>query len=218
MTNENSYRTEHMQAPKSVKSLEDLGRIRLSKSFFMRDMLYSEISNFHGIPNIPVDPDLAVHSARNLCETLLEPLQDAFGRISIRSAYRSPTVNQYGNENGLSCAKNEANYAGHIFDMRDGNGHCGATATVVVNNFINYFEKTGDWQAMAWWIHDNLPATDLYFFPKLAAFNISWHEAPRRTIKSYASPKGTLTELGMDNFAGSHEEQYAEWLNFYENN
>jgi hypothetical protein len=178
-------------------------------------MLYSEISNFHGIPNIPVEPDLAVHSARNLCETLLEPLQDAFGRISIRSAYRSPTVNQFGNENGLSCAKNEANYAGHIFDIRDADGHCGATATVVVSSFIEYYEKTGDWQAMAWWIHDHLPPTDLYFFPKLAAFNISWHEGPGRTIKSYVSPKGTLTGPSMDNFTGSHEALYSSWLEFY---
>ena len=203
-----------MQSPKSLNALEDLGRIRLSKSFFMRDMLYSEISNFYSIPNIPVDPDLAVHSARNLCENLLEPLQEAFGRISIRSAYRSPTVNQFGNEKGLNCAKNEANYAGHIFDMRDADGLCGATATVVVNSFIDYYENTGDWQAMAWWIHDNLPPTDLCFFPKLAAFNISWHEEPGRTIRSYVPPKGMLTKPNKENFAGSHEAHYAAWLDY----
>ena len=205
-----------MKTPKSVKSLETLGRVRLSKSFFMRDMLYSEISNFHRIPNIPDDPDLAIHAARSLCETLLEPLQDAFGRISIRSAYRALAVNQFGNENDLSCASNKANYAAHIFDRRDANGHCGATVTVVVNSFIDYYEETGDWQAMAWWIHDNLPATDLYFFPKLAAFNITWHEAPGRTIKSYISPKGTLTKPGMGNFSGSHAAHYAAWLRAYE--
>lgn len=204
-----------MKSPKTVKALEELGRVRLSKSFFMRDMLYSEISNFHGIPNIPDHPDLAVHSATKLCEELLEPLQDAFGRISIRSAYRSPAVNKFGNENGLSCAQNEANYAGHIFDYRDKNGHCGATATVIVNSFIEYFEQTGDWQAMAWWIHDNLPPCSLYFFPKMAAFNITWHEAPQRTIKSYIKPKGTLTKPGMSNFEGSHKTHYAHWLRFF---
>jgi hypothetical protein len=207
-----------MKTPKSLNALEDLGRIRLSKSFFMRDMLYSEISNFYGIPNIPVDPDLAVHSARNLCENLLEPLQEAFGRISIRSAYRSPTVNQFGNEKGLNCAKNEANYAGHIFDMRDADGLCGATATVVVNSFIDYYEKTDDWQAMAWWIHDNLPPTDLCFFPKLAAFNISWHESPGRTIKSHVTPRGILTKPDRENFKGSHEAHYAAWLDYLKNN
>tara|TARA_R110000751_G_scaffold234229_5_gene335626 strand:+ start:11530 stop:11805 length:276 start_codon:yes stop_codon:yes gene_type:complete len=79
-----------MKKPATIKALEDLGRVRLSKSFFMRDMLYSEIANFYGLPNMPDDPDLAIHTASQLCETFLEPLQDRFGRISIRSAYRSP--------------------------------------------------------------------------------------------------------------------------------
>lgn len=207
-----------MRKPASVKSLEDLGRVRLSKSFFMRDMLYSEISNFHGIPNIPNDPDLAIHAARQLCETLLEPLQAAFGRLSIRSAYRSPSVNEYGNKNALNCASSEANYAAHIFDRRDAEGNAGATAIVVVNSFIEYYEQTGDWQAMAWWIHDNLPPTSLYFFPKMAAFNISWHEQPDQTIKIYIAPKGILTKPEMDNFSGRHEAQYANWLAAYEKN
>ena len=49
-----------MKKPKSMKGLEEFGRVRLSNSFFMRDFLYSEISNFYGIPNIPDDPDLAI--------------------------------------------------------------------------------------------------------------------------------------------------------------
>ena len=49
-----------MRKPQSVDTLENLGRVRLSRSFFMRDFLYSEIANFYGIPNIPEDPDLAV--------------------------------------------------------------------------------------------------------------------------------------------------------------
>jgi len=201
-----------MKKPATIKALEELGRVRLSKSFFMRDMLYSEIANFYGLPNMPDDPDLAIHTASQLCETFLEPLQDRFGRISIRSAYRSPSVNQFGNDNNLSCASNEKNHAAHIFDYRDADGCCGATASIVVNSFIDYYEKTHHWQAMAWWIHDHLPPTDLYFFPKLAAFNISWHEKPTRTIKSYVKPMGTLTKPGMSNFEGTHEEEYADFL------
>ena len=37
-----------MRKPASMKALEELGRVRLSPNFFMREMLYSEISNFHG--------------------------------------------------------------------------------------------------------------------------------------------------------------------------
>ncbi len=54
--------------PGSVKALEELGRVRLSEHFFMRDFLYSEIANFHGIPNIPDDPDLAIEAGSALCD------------------------------------------------------------------------------------------------------------------------------------------------------
>ena len=86
--------------PGSVRSLEEFGRVRLSASFFMRDFLHSEIADFHGIPNIPDAPDLAIAAGRKLCEQLLEPLQATFGRLAIRSAYRAPAVNEFGNRHG----------------------------------------------------------------------------------------------------------------------
>ena len=111
-----------MRKPQSVKSLEDLGRERLSKSFYMRDFLYSEIANFHNLANIPDNPDLAIANGRKLCDELLEPLNATFGRIAIRSAYRSSFVNQFGNDNKLGCASNESNFAGHIWDVPDADG------------------------------------------------------------------------------------------------
>jgi len=82
-----------VRAPKTVRGAEALGRVRLSTSFFMRDFLYSEIANIHGVPNLPDDPELAIRAGRGLCGELLEPLQAMFGRIAIRSAYRSPPLN-----------------------------------------------------------------------------------------------------------------------------
>lgn len=203
-----------MKVLKSVPALDDFGRIRLSKSFFMRDFLYSEIANLHGIPNIPDDPDLAVEVGRRLCADLLEPLQDTFGRIAIRSAYRSPAVNGFGNAQqrdgraGYSCAVNEANHAGHIWDRPDAAGCMGATACIVVPSFADRFEAGADWRALAWWIHDHLPYSRQYYFPKRAAFNLTWHERPMRRIDSYVAPKGCLTKPGMANHAGSHAEWY----------
>ncbi|XWK90690.1 MAG: hypothetical protein U7127_11755 [Phormidium sp.] len=37
-----------MRQPQTVKSLENLGRVQLSKSFFMREFLYLEISQIEG--------------------------------------------------------------------------------------------------------------------------------------------------------------------------
>ena len=181
-----------MRKPKSVAALETLGRVQLSRSFFMRDFLYSEIANFHGIPNIPDVPDLAIHSGRRLCEELLEPLQDTFGRIAIRSAYRSPEVNAYGNEKGYNCASNETNTAGHIWDHLDAEGCRGATACIVIPWFAQRYAQGADWRSLAYWIHNHLPYSRLQFFPALCAFNINWHERPRREIYSYIEPKGLL--------------------------
>ena len=90
-------RGHHDQAnPKSVRGVEDFGRIRLSHSFFMRDFLYSDIAQVHGLTNLPDDPGLAIAAGTMLCQQLLEPLQATFGRLGIRSAYRSPAVNAFG--------------------------------------------------------------------------------------------------------------------------
>lgn len=181
-----------MRSPQSVDALENLGRIRLSRNFFMRDFLYSEIANFYGIQNIPENPDLAIEAGRGLCENLLEPLQATFGRIAIRSAYRSLAVNQIGNDKKHNCGSNESNYAAHIWDKRDVNGVKGATACILIPWFTDKYEEGADWRALAYWIHDHLPYSSLQFFPKLCAFNIGWKERPEKTIYSFIEPRGLL--------------------------
>jgi hypothetical protein len=197
-----------MRSPKTVRAAEELGRVRLSPSFFMRDFLYSEISNVYGIANLPQDPELAIAAGSRLCEELLEPLQASFGRLAIRSAYRSCAVNAFGNANGYNCATNLRNYARHIWDRRDARGSMGAMACIVVPWLVDRLLEGVVWQSMAWWVHDHLPYSQLQFFPKLAAFNIGWQEQPRREIYSYIPPRGYLTRPGMPNHAGDHSDQY----------
>ena len=197
-----------MQAPKSVKSLEELGRVRLSQNFFMRDFLYTEVSNFYGIPNIPEDPELAIENGVMLCQQLLEPLYQQFGRLTVVSGYRSPTVNAYCNEHKLNCASNEANYAAHIWDYKDMHGNKGASASIVVNRFAELYETGVSWQEIAWWMHDHLDYSEIYFFPKLAAFNIQWREHPERRILSYIQPKGLLLGPEQAGSPGLNADKY----------
>ena len=194
--------------PQSVRGAEELGRVRLSRSFFLRDFLYSEIANIHGIQNLPDDPDLAIEAGRRLCDELLEPLQETFGRIAVRSAYRAPAVNAYGNTHYHSCGSNERNRGRHIWDRRDEHGFIGAMACIVIPWLADRIAAGTGWQAMAWWIHDQLPYSELQFFPKLGAFNIGWHERPKRRITSFARPRGLLTKPGMANNDGDHAEYY----------
>ena len=204
-----------MRKPASMKGLEKLGRVRLSKHFFMRDMLYSEIANFHGIPNIPDEPDLAIAAGTRLCEELLEPLHATFGHVSIRSAFRSVAVNDYGVENmrrGYNCAATKWNHSRHVWDRRDAEGCMGAAACIVIPWFVERCEAGTPWQAMAWWIHDHLPYSHMQFFPTYAAFNLGWHEKPERHIWSYIPPaRGFLTKPGMANHSGDHSSEYPEF-------
>lgn len=198
-----------MKKPQTVAKLVELGRVQLSTHFFLRDFLYSDIAAMHGLSNVPDDPDLAIAAGTQLCEQLLEPLQDAFGRLAIRSGYRSVEVNGLGHAKGYGCASNEASVAGHIWDRRDHRGHMGATACIVVPGFANRFTAEGDWKRLAWWVHDHLPYADMEFFPTRWAFNLTWHEAPKRRIYSHVpDARGYLTRPGMANHEGSHR---GEW-------
>ncbi|SMC73569.1 hypothetical protein SAMN06295998_104129 [Primorskyibacter flagellatus] len=184
-----------MRRPGSMWALETLGRTRLSRHFYMRDFLYSEISGFHGIPNIPDKPDLAIETGRALCETLLDPLTDTFGRIAIRSGYRSAALNAYGNENRLNCARNDNALECHIWDRGEGNARI-AGVSVVIPWFADRYARGRDWRDLAWWLHDHLAYSEIWFFPKLCAFNISWRPKPQRRIDSYIAPRGTLLRAG----------------------
>lgn len=204
-----------MKKPASVATLTDFGRVRLSRTFFMRDFLFSDIAAMHGFANLPDDPDLAIAAGERLCQDLLEPLQDRFGRIAIRSAFRSAEVNGFGNDmqragkKGYGCAANEANYAGHIWDRRDAVGRMGAMACIIVPSFHDAFPGEGEWTKLAWWIHDHLPYSTMEFFPTYRAFNLGWREDPDRSIYSHVAPKGWLTKAGMPNHTGDHRQ---EWI------
>jgi hypothetical protein len=198
-----------VQAINSVEALEKFGRVRLSKSFFMRDFLFSDVAAVHGLLNVPQDPELAIAAGTRLCEELLEPLQDRFGRIAIRSAYRSEAVNALGNSLGANCARNEANFAKHIWDRRDALGHMGATACIVIPSFYDAFPDDGEWKKLAWWIHDHLPYSEMYFFRQYWAFNLTWNEQPKRTIHTWTERFRLLTKPGMPNHTLDHASEWA---------
>lgn len=197
----------------TLGELTQLGRRRLSDNFFMRDMLHSEVGNFYGVQNIPEDPELAVAAGEQLCRLVLEPLREAFGHISIRSAYRSPVLNAHCHElhkQGVAdswCTCNEDNASYHIWDRRDANGYLGATATIVIPSYIDHYESTGDWQSLGWWMRDHLEHyAQVQFFRSLCAFNIRWYEGPSDQSIGYLDPptREVLTKRGAPDFDGDH--------------
>ena len=159
---------------RSVDWVTDFGRTRLSDNFFMRDFLFSDIAAVHGLSNIPDDPQLAIAAGSKLCQELLEPLQARFGRIAIRSAYRSAEVNAFGNAKNYACASNAANASHHIWDLLDSNNCMGAMACIVVASVWGRADQDPEaWKRLAWWIHDHLPYSEMTFCAKVWAFNLN---------------------------------------------
>ena len=188
------------RTPRTPAALTALGRVRLSRHFFLRNFLHSEIGIVDGVPNLPEDPELAIAAGTGLATKLLDPLVETFGPIEVRSAYRSPTLNAYGNarqregRRGYECASNEANRAAHIWDRRTEDGRMGACASVAVPWLI---DRPGrDWRDFAWWMWDHLPFDEMWMFPRQRAFNLTWRElrekGPARKVSSYVAPRGTL--------------------------
>ncbi len=187
-----------MRKPRSYVALEDLGRVRLSRHFQMRNFLYSEIGNVHGVPNLPDDPALAIAAGRKLATELLDPLVETFGPIDIRSGYRSVALNDFGSTKvkPQKMAATPKNFAGHIWDRRDAKGRMGACVSVAIPWFAVQYQAGRDWRDLAWWLFDHLTFHEVYFFPKDAAFNLTWREAPQHRILSYIAPKGALFRPG----------------------
>jgi hypothetical protein len=184
-----------MKSPRSMRGLEELGRARLSRHFWMREFLYSEIGNVHEISNIPDLPDLALERGRAFATTLLDPLEETFGRVFVRSGYRSARLNAFGNARGMNCARNDYPLECHIWDLPE---RPVAGASIVLPWFVDRHAAGRDWRDLAWWLFDHLPFAEVYFFPRLCAFNLAWRpDPPARRIDSYIAPRGTLYKPGM---------------------
>ncbi len=210
------------QSITDVTTLTEYGRQQLSTHFFMREMLYSEVSSFYGIPNIPENPELALEVGREVASRLLEPLKRAFGHVSVRSAYRSPTLNAFCNERFQAgdtacwCTDNSINAARHIWDRRDNDGYLGGIVTVFVPAYLEHYRKTGDYRPLAWWIRDHIDDyAELFFFRNLCAFNIRWYQGPAEKAIWFLDPpvRSLLIKADMGGFDGDRGQFYRGIIN-----
>ena len=68
----------------------------------------------------------------------------------------------------------------------------------------------------AWWLHDFLDYSEIWFFPKLCAFNIAWRPKPLRRIDSYIAPRGCLLRAGEapDESLAARQRRYTDFPAF----
>ncbi len=117
------------------------------------------------------------------CNTFAAP------RSGPRSAHAASTSRQRARP---QLRPQRTNYGAHIWDggtLRD----TSAMACVAVRGCR--FLSHGATRAIVA-IHDHLPYSVAEFYPKLGAFNISWHERPQRRIDSYIATEGHVDQTG----------------------
>ena len=184
--------------PQSYQGLDRLGRVRLSRSFHLREFLYSEIAIHYGIRNVPDAGrvDEAVHAGMRLCELLLEPLQARFGRVHVRSGYRSRAVNAAGVDKHNCAADNDGFHTWDWPSPRHGRGATACISIPAVSRAV--WSGEVPFEALAWWIHDHLADWSFMEFfatPEYSdevCFNLGWHEKPLKTITSWRGGEWAL--------------------------
>lgn len=151
-----------------VMAIEDIGRIRLSWSFFMADMLYAPEAAEHGIPNIPDNLDLAVIAGRGLAEQVLEVLVATFGAVRIREGYLSSDL--YNRELQLGHFVD----APRVWDRFDEEARVHAGATVVVPWLTDHDRPNEATNAMILLMHSNLRVSEVERRKHLGVLRIVW--------------------------------------------
>ena len=64
--------------------------MKLSSNFSLRELTKSQTAERKGIDNIPTDEH--IENLKLLCENILQPVRDHFGRVKITSGFRSPEL------------------------------------------------------------------------------------------------------------------------------
>ena len=156
----------------NLQDLEDFGRIRLSKSFLVRDFLYSEAADYFGMSNMPQKPDLMVTTGRELCRRILEPLTATFGPLHIRTGYLADEI----------CAITDQPNDPFQWDRAENGVGIGAGAEIVIPGLPEQLINQGAWRSMAYWFSEKLPIHQAIFSLERCTITVSWNSRPERAV------------------------------------
>src|SRR4051812_42606434 len=71
-----------------IRQYDKWSKTRLSKSFIIRDFLFSTESAAMGLSNLPEDRSMVLRAGKALCEQVLEAVLTHFGRFAITFGYQ----------------------------------------------------------------------------------------------------------------------------------
>lgn len=166
------------------QSYEQLARIRISKNFILREFLFSTTAASYGATNYPEDPAMVVRAATALCQMLLEPIEQRFGRCAITFGYQSREVI----DADLSDAQRRANPNSsnpHNFDR----GTWGDEVYARVD-ILPYCVEDGavSKQEFGHWLMHNLDVDLLMQWTRSNVFCLTISPKPRRVWIEWGNP------------------------------
>jgi zinc D-Ala-D-Ala carboxypeptidase len=107
--------------------------IRLSKNFLLSELIKSDIAIRKGIDNYPKDKAV-INNLAKLCQKILQPCRDKFGKIHPTSGFRCLELNR-------------------LIGSKDSSQHIlGQAVDFEIPSVPNY--------KLAYWIRDNIPVFD----------------------------------------------------------
>lgn len=86
---------------------------RLSSNYILRDFTYSTEAGLMGLANQPEDLEMVIRAGQAICEKVLEPITDQFGRPAITYGYACREAIEAGYE-----VKNPKSSAPHQWDRK----------------------------------------------------------------------------------------------------
>lgn len=111
--------------------------VKLSENFTLEEMLWSATAYTKGIKNDMTDPKTITENLRNLCLSVLQPVRNHFGPITVSSGYSCPEL-------------------ARVLGRKPTSQHCSGQAADIISNRVQNKE-------LAVWIKRNLVFDQLIY-------------------------------------------------------
>ncbi|MFH2140168.1 MAG: hypothetical protein ABII63_05175 [Pseudomonadota bacterium] len=189
---------------KRIDLLEELSLVRLSPNFIMRDLMYSTEVSAMGLSNYPEHPEMVIRAGKLLCEKVLEPVLEKFGRFAITFGYqcRAGVERHMSEKQRLERPRSSSP---HQWDRGTFGDEVYARVDILVfaveDGFVSKME-------FGHWLMNNLDIDLLMMWKRANICCISISPKPRRVWFEWGDP--ALGQPRRETFMGTHY-----WQNIY---
>ncbi|MGL4640863.1 MAG: D-Ala-D-Ala carboxypeptidase family metallohydrolase [Shewanella sp.] len=119
--------------------------MKLTDNFYLSEFTRSNTAKAHGIDNTPTPAQVA--NLKRLCERVMQPIRDKFGRLDVSSGFRSKRVNRH---RSIKGARNSQHETGSAADFRIEGMTVQEAFEAIINSGIEYDQIIQEFDR---WVH-----------------------------------------------------------------